>query len=260
MRRTLLYIFASAALFSQQPASAPMPSSVQAPPVTYQLPVGQTLIYDADWRLFNAGTATIRVEAAGREHRILTTADASGVVSVLYHVHDTVESFIDPKTFCSRTINKHTEEGRRRLNSNITFDYAHKKSILDESNLRDKKTKHEENDVPACVTDVVSSPFYIASLPLTPNANYTFPLNDGGKTADVQVAVEGREELKLPSGAYKTIRARVSSNTGKLKDKGQIWIWFSDDGRRLPVQMKARMFWGTLLFRLQQIEGQKPQP
>jgi len=36
-----------------------------------------------------------------------------------------------------------------------------------------------------------------------------------------------------------------------LKEKGAIWIWYSDDEKRLPVQMKARMFWGTLLFRLQ---------
>jgi hypothetical protein len=49
----------------------------------------------------------------------------------------------------------------------------------------------------------------------------------------------------------------VTSNTGKLKDKGQIWIWISDDARRLPVQMKARMFWGTLLFRLMNAQ-QKP--
>jgi len=251
---------------AQQPARVASPSpaappkvAVQPPPATYQLPAGQTLTYDADWRLFNAGTATIRVESAGRESRIFTTADASGVVSVLYHVHDTVESFIDPKTFCSRTINKHTEEGRRRLNTNIVFDYARAKSVLDETNLKENKRKHEENDIPPCVTDVVSSPFYIASLPLAPNATYTFPLNDGGKTADVQVFVEGREELKLPAGTYKTIRARVTSNTGKLKDKGQIWIWISDDARRLPVQMKARMFWGTLLFRLQKVEPQKPQ-
>src|SRR3954470_6298791 len=140
MRRTLPFIFIAFSLLTQQPAPPPIKSLVQPPSATYQFPVGQTLVYDADWRLFNAGTATIRVESAGREHRILTAADASGVVSVLYHVHDAVESFIDPKTFCSRTINKHTEEGRRRLNSNIVFDYARKKSVLDEINQRDQKT------------------------------------------------------------------------------------------------------------------------
>lgn len=236
---------------AQQTASPPANPTMAPPPASYHLPVNQTLVYDADWRLFNAGTATIRIEPAGREHRIVTTADASGVVSVLYHVHDTVESFLDPQTFCSRSVTKHTEEGRRRLDTNIVFDYTRNKSVLDETNQRDKKRKHEENDIPGCVTDVVSSTFYIAALPLPDKAHYTFPLNDGGKTAEVRVTVEGREELKLPAGAYKTIRVRIESDTGKLKQKGQIWVWYADDDQRLPVQMKARMFWGTLLFRLQ---------
>jgi len=241
-------------LAAAQQAAAPTAASygaVQPPPATYRFPLNQTFSYMADWRLFTAGSATIRVEAAGREHRILTDADASGAVSVLYHVHDTVESFIDPKTFCSRSVTKHTEEGRRRLDTNIVFDYTRKKSVLNETNQQDKKQKREENDIPTCVTDVASSIFYVASLPLAPNANYSFPLNDGGKTAEAKVAVEGREELKLPAGTYKTIRARITSNTGKLKEKGAIWIWYSDDDKRLPVQMKARMFWGTLVFRLQ---------
>jgi hypothetical protein len=256
MRRTfyfqpiLLVFFLLVSVGAQKPAPPATADAVQPPPSTYHLPVGQTLTYDVDWRLFNAGIATIRVEAAGREHRILGTADASSVVSVLYHVHDTLESFVDPATFCSRTLTKHTEEGRRRLDTNIVYDYRHGKSVLDETNLREKKQKHDENDIPPCVTDVLSSAFYIGSLPLLPNAHYAFPLNDGGKTAQVNVNVEGREELRLPGGVFKTIRCRITSDTGKLKQKGEMWIWYTDDDRRLPVQMKARMFWGTLLFRL----------
>ena len=246
-----LFLCFAAAQKPAAPSAAPArPAQVQPPPAAYKLPSGQTFTYDVDWRLFNAGTATIRVESAGREQRIVATADASSVVSVLYHVHDTLESFIDPTTFCSRTITKHTEEGRRRLDTNIVFDYQRGKSVLDETNLKDKKQKHDENDIPSCVTDVLSSAFYIGSLPLVPNAQYAFPLNDGGKTAQVSVNVEAKEELKLPGGAFKTIRTRVTSDTGKLKQKGEIWVWYTDDERRLPVQMKARMFWGTLLFRL----------
>jgi hypothetical protein len=260
MRRALFFTTLICTLAAQQRTTltAPAASAVQPPPPTYKFPLNQTLNYTADWRLLNAGTASIRIEPAGREYRILTSADASSWVGALYHVHDTVESFIDPNTFCSRSVTKHTEEGRRRLDTNIIFDYARKKSVLEETNLRDKKKKHEENDIPACVTDVVSSTFYIASLPLAQNGQYTFPLNDGGKTADVQVAVEGKEDIKVPAGTYKTVRVRVMSNTGKLKEKGQIWIWFTDDAQRLPVQMKARMFWGTLLFRMQKAEAQKP--
>jgi len=51
---------------------------------------------------------------------------------------------------------------------------------------------------------------------------------------------------------------RIQSNTGKLKEKGAIWIWYTDDQGRTPVQMRARLFWGSLLFRLRSVEYPKP--
>ena len=51
-----------------------------------------------------------------------------------------------------------------------------------------------------------------------------------------------------------TIRVSPEASAGMLKNRGRIWIWYSDDARRIPVQMRARMFWGTLTFRLLRIE------
>ena len=225
-----------------------------APAPERRWPLNQTYHYAAEWRIFNAGTATLRLEAAGREHRVVSTADSSGVVGLLYRVHDRVESFFDPQTFCSRSVSKRTEEGRRRLETEITFDSARHKSVLTEKNLKENTTKSEANDIPECVSDVVSSIYYLASLPLPDKATYYFPMNDGGKTADVKAAVAAREEIKVPAGTFKTVRVVITSDTGKLKEKGQLDIWFSDDAARTPVQMRARMFWGTLMFRLQRVE------
>lgn len=238
-------------------AAAQMPDEVRivAPEPAYKFPNGQTLTYSTDWRLFNAGTATMRMEKAGQEQRVLATADATGFVAILYHVQDRFESFVDPKSYCSLTLSKHTEEGFRRLDTNITFDQTRKKSVLSEKNLKNNQSKQVENDIPGCVTDVVTSPFYIASLPLTANSIYRFPMNDGGKTVVVKATVEGREEVKVPSGTYKAVRVHAAAESGPLKDKGQIWIWYTDDAQRLPVQMKARLFWGTLVFHLQKIEN-----
>ncbi len=230
-----------------------------APAEGHKYPNGQTLVYSGDWRLFNAGTGTIRMESAGREQRVLATADAQGFVALLYHVHDTFEAFFDPATFCSLNITKHTEEGFRKHDTNIVFDYARKKSVLTEKNLKTNENKREENDIPGCVSDIISAPFYIASLPLTQGSVIRFPLNDGGKTTVARVTVEGKEDVKTPAGTYKTIRVGVVADSGSLANKGQIWIWYSDDAARTPVQMKARLFWGTLVFHLTKIES-KPEP
>jgi hypothetical protein len=194
------------------------------------------------------------MEKAGSENRVLGTADASGAVAVLYHVQDRFEAFVDPATFCSHNISRHIEEGFRRVENTVSFDYQKSKAVLDQKNLKKNETRHEEHEIPNCVTDVLSGIYYVASLPLEPGRSFLFPLNDGGQTVNVSLKVEAREQVKTPAGTFNTVRVQPEASSGVLKDKGKIWIWYSDDNPRVPVQMRARMYWGTLTFSLLRIE------
>ncbi len=229
-------------------------SHIVPPPATYRPQYGDTYHYAVEWRLWNAGTATLRLGAAGPEQHIFGNADSAGFVAVLYPVHDRFEAVFDPRTFCSSTLSKHTEEGFHKRDTLIRFDYARRRSVLDETNLKSKEKKHTEREIPSCVTDVVSGIFYIGALPLLPGATYTFPLNDGGETVDIRTHVEAREEIKTEAGNFKTIRVSPEATSGVVKERGRIWLWYSDDERRIPVQIRARMFWGTLTLKLQRIE------
>jgi len=224
------------------------------PGPNYRLPFGQTYVYAAEWRVFNAGTATLRVERAGQEARIVGTADATGSVAVLYHVHDTFEAFLDPTSLCSRNISKHAEEGVRRVDTNITFDYQRNKAVLEQKNLVKKDSRHEEHDISGCVTDVVSAIYYAGTFPLQPGKTYSFPLNNGGATVSVDLHVEAREQIKTPAGTFYAVRVRPEASSGLLKDKGRIWIWYSDDAAHIPLQMRGHMFWGSLGLTLQRID------
>jgi len=229
-------------------------SSSIRPPAERHFTSGQTYVYEVEWRLWKAGTATLRIEDAGREQRVLASADSIGVAALLYPVHDRFEAFFDRQSFCSRNLSKHTQESFRKLQTSIRFDYARRKSVLEETNLRSNRSKKVENDIPECVTDVVSGIYYLGSQPLAPDATYRFPLNDGGATTQVEARVEAREEVKTPAGTFQTVRVQPRAASGVLKDRGQVWIWYSDDVARIPVQMRARMFWGTLTFQLVRID------
>jgi hypothetical protein len=243
---------------SPEPGPAAKPAArvpaISKPRPEYQFPVGQTYIYGAVWRVFNAGIATLRMEQAGPEIRAVGTADAAGTVAVLYHVQDRYESFLDPATFCSRSLSKHIEEGMRRVETSITLDYAKNKAMLEQKNLTKKESKQEEHQLAGCVTDVLSALYYVASLPLETGKSYSFPLNDGGETVTVNTHVEAREQIKTPAGTFNTIRVQPETPAGLLKNKGKIWIWYSDDAARIPVQARAHMYWGTLTFTLQRID------
>jgi hypothetical protein len=241
---------------SGQTTNAP---SIAKPRTEYSLPVGQTYVYAGMWRVFNAGTASLRMEKekaqAGAQVRVAGSADAAGTAALLYKVQNRYESFLDPATFCSHSASRRIQEGLRRVDTNITFDYPRGKAVLDQKNLKKKESKHEEHAIPGCVTDVLSAIYYVASLPLEPGKVYSFPLNDGGETITVNVHVEAREQVKTPAGTFSTIRVQPEAASGVLKDKGKIWIWYSDDAARIPVQARAHMYWGTLAFTLLRVDG-----
>ncbi len=243
---------------SQQPAAqgpliGPV-SQITPPPESHTFPNGQTLAYQVEWRLWTAGIASLSMSNAGDEQRVAGSADSTGVVAVLYRVRDRFESAFHRRSFCSLNLKKHTEEGRHARDTLISFNHSRRISILDETNLKSGERKHQENPIPGCVTDVLSGIFYVASLPLQQGVTYTFPLNDGGQTVDVKVRAEARETVKTPAGDFPAIRVSAEAASGVVKERGRIWIWYSDDAQRLPVQMRARMFWGTLSFRLARSE------
>ena len=234
-------------------------SKVEPPGSSYSYPDRQTFTYTVDWRLVNAGIITLVLDTVNGERHIIANADSVGAVALLYHVHDRLETFFNPQTNCSLSLAKHTEEGFRRVDTNVRYDYQRKKAVLDEHNIRAKNQKREETDIPPCVTNTLAAAYYVASQPFQPNAKFIFPSSDGGKSADIEVTVEGREQVKTPAGSYNTVRLSAEALNGPQKGKGKLWVWYTDDDRRIPVQMRARAFWGTMVFHLTQMGSTQQQ-
>jgi hypothetical protein len=241
----------------QNDHASPLASQPQIvpPPPNYRFPNDKTLVFTAEWHVFTAGTATIKLQADGALEKLTMTAVSSGAVNLLFPVHDVFETRIDPGTYCTTRIFKHAEEGKHKRETQIQIDLARRKSILDEKNLQTGTTKHEENDVPGCTTDVISGFFYVASRPLQPGNNIDFPVTDGGKTTLAVAHIEGREQIKVPAGTFQTLRVLVEATTGKLQGRGQLMVWFTDDAAHMPVQMRAKVQWGIVAFRLQRVEN-----
>jgi len=223
------------------------------PPPNYRFPDSQSYVYAAEWHLITAGTGVVRMEADGNERKVTATAESQGAVNVIYRVHDRFEAKFDPSTFCSTSIFKHSEEGPHKRETSIQFDYQRKKSVLDEKNLKTGETKKVENDLEECATDVITGFYYLQSLPLQLGSVYEFPISDG-KTTIIRATVEKREQIKVPAGTFAAVLVSAEATSGPLQSKGKVWAWYSDDATHTPVQMRAKLGWGTLLFRLQRIE------
>jgi hypothetical protein len=252
----VLYAQFTNVLLSQSPPPASFSQAtakILPPPPNYHFPDSQGYVFSAEWHMITAGTGVVRMEVAGKERKVTATAESQGVVNVVFPVHDRFESTFDSRSFCSLSIFKHSEEGTHKRETSIHFDYPHKKSVLDEKNLKTGETKKVENELPGCGTDVITGFYYLQSMPLQLGAVYEFPITDG-KTTIVRATVEKREQLKVPAGTFSTVLISAEATSGPLQAKGKVWAWYSDDPSHTPVQMRARLGWGTLLFRLQRIE------
>jgi hypothetical protein len=226
------------------------PTQLPPPHPGFSFPQKQTLTYSVDWRVFPAGTAVLHFDAAGDRERISANADTIGAINLLFHVGDRFQSTFDRATGCTYEFDKQTVEGRRQINSTLRLDYALGKSILDEKNMVTGQTKHLESPVQGCLTDLLSGIYYAASQPMEVGKNFVIPVVDALHTVPVTMKVEGREEIKTTLGTFKTLRVQPTADAGVVKNRGNIWIWYTDDERHLPVQMRARLFWGTITFRL----------
>ena len=234
---------ATVALGQQTPSLAP-------PRPGFSFPLKQTLTYSVDWRVFPAGTAVMRFEADGDRENLTASADTIGAINLLFHVADRFQSSFDRTKGCTYDFNKQTVEGRRQVSSTLHLDYSQNRSVLDEKNLVSKQNKHVESPVSGCATDLLTGVFYASSQPIALGHNFVLPVVDALHIVPVTMKVEGREEIKTTLGTFKTLRVQPTADAGVVKNRGNIWIWYTDDERHLPVQMRARLFWGTITFRL----------
>ncbi|WP_433966190.1 DUF3108 domain-containing protein [Tunturiibacter gelidiferens] len=106
-----------------KPAPVVIPT-LQTPQPGFTFPEKQTLTFTVDWRVFTAGTAVFQLEKQGTVQKITATADSTGAVTMLFPVVDKFEAGFDTKTGCSTGFSKQLQEGRRKVSSELSFDYS----------------------------------------------------------------------------------------------------------------------------------------
>ena len=173
---------------------------------------------------------------------------------MLFPVVDRFQAGFDTKTGCSTGFSKQLQEGRRKISSELNFDYAQGKQHQIQRNLVKNTQTEQTASIPACVTDSLSAIFYAASQPMAVGQQIRFPLADSMRTVTVAMKVEAREEIKTPAGTFQTLKVEPTADEGIVKNRGHIWVWYTDDARHMPVQIQAQLFWGTITFHLQSYE------
>ncbi len=226
------------------------------PPVAAAAPSGgEVLSYTAEWRFIHAGNVRLTWTPDGEGWSARLHLESAGLVSRMYKVNDDYASLLD-RQLCAVSLNLKSSEGNRRHETNVTYDSARRKAFFRDQDLVNNNTVTHEVDIPPCAHDVIGALYALRRLRIEPGRSAEIPISDGKKTVSARVESQERETLKLDSGTYKTIRYEaLLFNNVLYRRRGRLFVWITDDDRRLPVQIRIRMpfYVGTVTLQLDKV-------
>ena len=214
----------------------------------------EKLFYEADWRLMRAGVATVTWNGVRQSELRLETA---GLVAKLLTVQNTYRANYDPG-YCVTGATLDAQEGSRHRDTKVTFDRAKKKSTYLERDLRKNITVRQSViDTPPCVRDVLGALETIRQRRMSAGQNTTVLISDGKKVINARIECQEKEVIKTKAGTFQTLRYEAFLFNGELYGrKGRMFIWISEDERRLPVQVRIQLPFiiGTVTLTLEKAE------
>jgi hypothetical protein len=207
----------------------------------------EKLVYDLSWTGIKAGSATQEFFTEKGGIRIVSTARSADWISAFFPVEDRVESILGsaspgqiglPLNFRMKI-----REGSHRRDREVIFDH-------------DKGQAHYIDHMSGEKTDLAigkntydpySSFYYIRRLPLEPGRSVFVSILDNKQLWTVEVQVLKKERIKTVLGEVDTIVIKpLMKSEGIFQRKGAIYIWLTDDARRIPVMMKTKVAIGSI--------------
>ncbi len=238
--------------------SAVRSDSVAAPDRTlHPFAVGEHLTYRLSWLGVTAGTAALGVEGSEpiQERpviKLVTTARSSPWITRFYPVDNRVESWVDAERLVPQRMTFRRREGKRKNDFEYRFRHEEGKvSIV-------KDGQPAELEIPAGTQDALSCLYFARSfVPLVPGRTVFLNVHHDKKNYQLELRVEGIDRLEGPWGKQEAVRVlAVMPFQGIFLNEGNVRVWFSNDDRRIPLLMKAKVIIGSVVAEV--IEGFGP--
>jgi hypothetical protein len=217
-----------------------------------------SLAYNVEWRLINAGKAKLSWSATPQPShpgwQITLHLESTGLVSKLYTVTDDYTADLGPQ-LCVQNTHTIAHEGSRQRDTVVHFDSETKKaSYLERDLVTHAVALAKDTDIPVCVHDVIGGMLFLRTLSLEPGHSIQVPVSDGKKSVSAKIEAQQREQIKVPAGTFKTVRYEAFLFNDVLYRRfGHLYVWLTDDGRKLPVRLQVRLHFaiGTITFELE---------
>ncbi|HEY5974649.1 MAG TPA: DUF3108 domain-containing protein [Geobacteraceae bacterium] len=221
-------------------------------PAQASFTVPERLVFDISWSGIVAGTAIQEVSRDGDGVRIVSTARSADWLSVFFTVDDRIEAVMGkgeggklfglPKSFREKI-----REGPSRYHKDITFDHVRQTATIFDHREKNPDRKTTSLPITPITYDSLSCFYYARLQKLEPGGVFYIDIFDGKRLHTTEVRVLRRETLTTNLGVFKTVVIMpVLETKGIFSKNGELFIWLTDDERRIPVLMKSKVKIGSV--------------
>lgn len=210
---------------------------------------GERLEYVASFSFLHLGTMTLEIRDT------LTVDDQA-----CYHLSSLLNS--DPRFSFLFTLND-TVDVYSTTDDLLPLYYTEQKN---ESNYHNSsRIRFDHNDLTACYDDtlsvaipegsrdVLSFWYFLRTLHLRVGDTIMVNIHASQKNHAIPCHVAKEETIHTPLGTFNAVRVSPDVTEGVFGAGGGMDIWYSMDAYQYPVQIRAKMKVGSVLFKLKEI-------
>ncbi|HUR92147.1 MAG TPA: DUF3108 domain-containing protein [Gemmatimonadaceae bacterium] len=217
-------------------------SAIAPPALDHPFGVGEKLVYDVRFGPVKVGTSIMEVREISyiRGRAAYKTYFRVQGGTFFYKVDDVLQSWIDTETLSSLRFVQTLQEGSRDRERH--FEIYPDRSVYVEVT----KSPQELPSVSRPLDDA-SFLYFIRTIPLEIGQTYEFNRYFKPDRNPVRVRVMRRERIVVPAGTFNAIVVRPTIKTkGIFAEEGEAEVWLSDDNRRMVLQLKSKVSFGSL--------------
>jgi len=209
---------------------------------------GERLVFSIEYGIVKAGTGTLSVTGPEQyeglmAYRITANARSNPSFSAFFRVDDTNSALLDIVQFHTLLFSKELHEGNYHHSEEVFFDQEAGTAFYPEEDDEEERLV----EIPPHALDVLSCLYYARTLPLEVGEVYTLDCHTDNDNYPLQVSVLRRERIRVPAGSFDCILVKPELRSeGIFDQKGEIFVWMTDDGRHMPVLMRSAIVIGEI--------------
>jgi hypothetical protein len=215
---------------------------------------GEYLTFDVNYGFVTAGEAVMRISDTlyhgdRKCLKVNFSVDTKPFFDIMYKVRDRYQTILDGAGLFPWRFEQHIREGGYTRDFVAEFDQINHTAITSEGN----------HHIPSYVHDILSAFYFARTIDFTgftPGQKIHLQNFYKDSTYELDVKFKGRQEIEVAAGKFKCIVIEPLAREGGLfKSEGKVYVWLTDDERKMPVKVSSKVAIGSIDSELTEYHG-----